>query len=57
VGENVLIASASWPGAAGSREERFQVITLRDGKIADVQGCASRRAAERFAHRQARSIT
>jgi hypothetical protein len=31
--------------------ERFQVITVRDGKIVDLQGCASLRAAERFARR------
>jgi len=39
--------------ADGRAQERFQVITLRDGKIADMQGCASRRQAERFAHHQA----
>jgi hypothetical protein len=32
------------------------VITIREGKIADMQGCTSRRQAERFAHRQASSI-
>jgi hypothetical protein len=37
-------------GADGIRHERYQVLTLRDGKIIDMQGCASRRAAERFAH-------
>lgn len=29
--------------------ERFQVLTIRDGKIVDMQGCRSRREAERFA--------
>jgi hypothetical protein len=41
-----IISSTEWLGA-----ERFQVLTIRDGKIADVQGCTSRRQAERFAKR------
>ncbi|MGH7187689.1 MAG: nuclear transport factor 2 family protein [Burkholderiales bacterium] len=51
VGDNKIIGSTQWLGADGRRHERFQVITLRDGKIVDMQGCASRREAERFAHR------
>ena len=51
VGENKIIGSTQWMGADGVRQERFQVLTLRDGKIVDMQGCASRRAAERFARR------
>jgi hypothetical protein len=51
VGNNKLIGSTQWMGADGGRHERFQVLTLRDGKIVDMQGCASRRAAERFARR------
>jgi hypothetical protein len=51
VSDNKLIGSTQWMGADGVRHERFQVLTLRDGKIVDMQGCASRRAAERFAHR------
>jgi hypothetical protein len=51
VGENKIIGSTQWIGADGRRQERFQVLTLRDGKIADMQGCASRREAERFARR------
>lgn len=51
VGDDKIISSTSLLGADGRRQERFQVITLRDGKIADMQGFASRRAAERFAHR------
>jgi hypothetical protein len=47
-----IIGSTHWQDADGRRQERFQVITLRDdGKIADIQGCSSRRAAERFARR------
>lgn len=49
VGNDKIIGSTTWMGAGGRRQERFQVLTLRDGKIVDMQGCASRRAAERFA--------
>ena len=51
VGENKLIGSTLWTGADGTRHERYQVLTLRGGKIIDMQGCASRRQAERFARR------
>jgi hypothetical protein len=50
VGEKI-IGSTAWLGADGRRHERFQVLTLRDGKIVDMQGCSSRRQAERFARR------
>jgi len=52
IGDDKVIGSTQWMGADGSRQERYQVLTLRDGKIVDMQGCASRRAAERFAHRR-----
>ena len=55
VGANVVIGSARWPDSDGRRQERFQVMTLREGKITDLQGFSSRRAAERFARRQASS--
>ncbi len=51
VGDNKIIGSIQWMGADGIRQERFQVLTLSDGKIVDMQDCASRRAAERFACR------
>jgi ketosteroid isomerase-like protein len=51
VADNKIIGSTQWLGADGVRHERFQVLTLRDGKIVDMQGCASRREAERFARR------
>ena len=51
VGDDKIIGSVKWMGADGIRHERFQVLTLRDGKIVDMQGCASRRAADRFARR------
>lgn len=52
VGENTIIGSTQWLGADGRRQERYQILTLRDGKIVDMQGCATRRQAERFARRQ-----
>ncbi len=51
VGDDTIIGSTHWLGDEGQRQERFQVLTLRDGKIVDMQGCASRREAERFARR------
>lgn len=52
VGDDKIIGSTQWLGADGRRNERFQVITLRDGKIVDMQGCTSRREAERCARRR-----
>jgi hypothetical protein len=49
VGDDRVIGSALYVDADGKRQERYQVITFRDGKIVDMQGCASPRAAERFA--------
>jgi hypothetical protein len=51
VGDNKIIGSTRWTGADGIPQERHQVVTLRGGKIIDMQGCASRREAERFARR------
>jgi hypothetical protein len=44
-----IIGSTAWLGPDGHRHERFQVLTIRNGKIVDMQSCASRRQAERFA--------
>jgi hypothetical protein len=52
VGDDKIIGSTGWLDADGRRSERFQVLTLRDGKIVDMQGCRSRREAERFARRR-----
>jgi ketosteroid isomerase-like protein len=48
-----IIGSTEWLAAEGRRPERFQVLTVRDGKIVDMQGCslagkpsASRRATD-----------
>ena len=46
-----IIGSTSWLDERGKRTERFQVITFRDGKITDLQGCNSRSQAERLANR------
>ena len=51
VGDDRIIGSSEWMGTDGRRQVRYQVLTLRDGKIVDMQGCATRREAERFAHR------
>jgi hypothetical protein len=50
----VIIGSTKWLGEDSRRQERYQVLTFRDGKIVDLQGCATRRHAERFARRQVR---
>jgi hypothetical protein len=51
VGDDKIIASTEWSTPDGRPEERYQVITFRDGKIRDMQGFRSRREAERFARR------
>lgn len=51
VGDDRIIGSTAWVDAEGRRVERFQVLTIRNGKIVDLQGCESRREAERFARR------
>jgi ketosteroid isomerase-like protein len=51
IGDEKIIGSAEWMGTDGRRQVRYQVITFRDGKIVDMQGCRSRREAERFARR------
>jgi hypothetical protein len=52
VGEDKVIGSTRWLDPDGETQERFQVLTIRDGRIADMQGCKSRREAERFARRR-----
>lgn len=47
VGDKIIGSTQSQDEGGG--RERFQVLTIRDGKIADMQGFASRRQAERFA--------
>lgn len=51
VGDDVIIASTLRVNENGPWQERYQVLTIRDGKIVDMQGCATRRQAERFVRR------
>jgi hypothetical protein len=51
LGDDTIIGSTLWIGEDGRRLERYQVLTIRGGKIIDMQGCKSRREAERFAKR------
>jgi len=53
VGDDTIIGSTEWLAPDGSRGERYQVLKVRGEKIVDIQGCASRREAERFARRRA----
>jgi hypothetical protein len=51
VGDDKIIGSSEWMGTDGRRQVRYQVLTFRDDKIVDMQGCRSLREAERFAER------
>ena len=49
VGADKVIGSARWTGADGvPTESNPVVITFRDGKIRDMQECASQREAEQL---------
>jgi hypothetical protein len=52
VSEHVVIGSTRWQDEEGGRHERYQVVTLRDDKIVDMQDFKSRRQAERFARKR-----
>ena len=52
VGDDRIIGSTIWLDEDGERIERYQVLTVRGGKIVDMQGCGSKREAERFARRR-----
>ena len=56
VGDDKIIGSSEWMGTDGRRQVRYQVLTFRDGKIVDMQGCSSRREAERFARRASHPV-
>jgi len=52
VRDDKVIGTAQMRGDDGRPRERNPVvITFRDGKIVDMQGCASRIEAEQFARR------
>jgi ketosteroid isomerase-like protein len=56
VGDRVVVGGR-WTMADGSTEEAgrfFQVLSVREGRIADIQGCRSRREALRYARRRTR---
>ena len=46
-----LVARTAWTDPQGTRHERHAVLTIRDGKIANMQVCGSWRQARRFANR------
>ena len=46
-----LVGRTGWTDQRGTRHERHAVLTIRDGKIADMQVCGSWRQAKRFANR------
>jgi hypothetical protein len=52
VGEDKVIGSAHWTGGDEVPGDRNSVvITFRDGKIRDMQECASEQDAEHYARR------
>jgi hypothetical protein len=51
IGDDKIIGTSTWNDTQGRRHERYQVLTIRDGQIADMQVCGSRRQAKRFARR------
>jgi hypothetical protein len=47
-----IIGSAQTAEHGDERTRRYQVLTIRDGRIIDMQDCRSRADAERFARRK-----
>ena len=54
LGADTIVGSAHWLDAEENRDDRYFVLTIRDGKIADMQACGSLRQAKRFARRSRR---
>jgi hypothetical protein len=52
VAEDKIIGSTHWLDTAGRGRDSYHVITFGDGQITDMQGCRSRREAERYARRR-----
>jgi hypothetical protein len=46
-----LVGRTAWVDPEGRRHERHAVLTIRNGKIADMQVCGSWRQAKQFANR------
>jgi hypothetical protein len=53
LGGDRIMGVTRWVNADGSRDQRQFVLTIHDGKIADMQACSSQRQAKRFARRGA----
>jgi len=51
VADDKIIGSTHWLDTNGRGRDSYHVLTFRGGKIIDMQGCRSRREAERLAHR------
>lgn len=51
IGEDKILGSADWFEEGMGRQERYVVLTVSGGKIADMQVCGSKRQAKRFAKR------
>jgi ketosteroid isomerase-like protein len=49
---DTVLATSPWVGAEGRQQDRFMVLTVRDGKIMNMRGFTSRRQAERCARRE-----
>ena len=54
VADDRLIVPVEWHDAEGRRDRRYQVLTIRDDRIADMQTCGTWRQAKRFARRVGR---
>jgi ketosteroid isomerase-like protein len=52
VGDDTIIGSSEWMRTDGRRRVRYQALRLRDGEIVGIQGCSSRREADRLASRR-----
>jgi hypothetical protein len=53
LGDDRIMGVTRWVDADGRPDQRHFVLTVRDGKIADMQACSSLRQAKRFARRRA----
>jgi hypothetical protein len=55
IGEDKLIGSGESFDDQGRREDRYYILTTREGQIADMRACGSWRQAKRFAKRSSPS--
>ena len=47
-----MLATARWVDREGKPREFFQVVTVENGRIVDIQDCRDERTARRFAERR-----